>query len=219
MSVLKPEEVARIYDRLGRWQDWQAFYEDPATDRLIAHACFEQARSVFELGCGTGRFAALLLSEYLPSDARYIGIDISPRMVQLATERLRRWSDRAEVRLTTEPVAIPAANASVDRFLANYVLDLLSVEHATEVLAEARRVLGPSGKLCLVSLSHGTKGAARLVSMMWWGVWSLWPRIVGGCRPIELASYLAHQEWSIEHRSVITAWGLSSEVVVASRTS
>ena len=43
MSVLAPDRVARTYDRIGRFQDWQSFYERPATERLIAHAAFEEA--------------------------------------------------------------------------------------------------------------------------------------------------------------------------------
>jgi tRNA G46 methylase TrmB len=56
--ALSPEQARRIYDRIGRAQDWQRFYEDAATAELAAHASFGDARAVFELGCGTGRFAA-----------------------------------------------------------------------------------------------------------------------------------------------------------------
>jgi ubiquinone/menaquinone biosynthesis C-methylase UbiE len=93
----------RFYNRIGRWQDTQRFYKDAATARLTRAANFAEARSVFELGCGTGRFAAGLLSGELPDDARYFGVDVSPQMVRLARGRLAASTARAEVRLLEPP--------------------------------------------------------------------------------------------------------------------
>ncbi len=219
MSVLGPERVARTYDRIGRFQDWQSFYERRATERLIAHASFERANRVLELGCGTGAFAVALLERRLPAGCRYLGIDISSRMVAIATERLQPWSDRADVRLMDGSRVIPEPAGSADRFVANYVLDLLNGEQAAAVVSEAGRVLVPGGKLCLDSLTHGKQRWTRGVSKAWQSVWSHWPTVVGGCRPIELAPRLSPEDWAIEHRSVVSAWGLTSEVLVASRRS
>lgn len=215
--ALQPEQVAHTYDRIGRLQDWQAFYEDPATERLITNAGFDDAHRVFELGCGTGRFAALLLDRHLPPDGRYVGVDISPRMVQLASARLRPWSDRAEVHLGDSADHL-LPDGSADRFVANYVVDLLSEQDARDAIAETPRLLAPSGTLCLVSLTHRQGSFTGLVSGGWERVWRRWPSLVGGCRPIELCAYLPADEWRIEHRSIVSAWGLSSEVVVASRS-
>ncbi len=70
--MLSHQQATAFYDRLGTKQDWQAFYEVPATANLIAHAAFEEAQSVFECGCGTGAFAERLLSRHLPPQARYL---------------------------------------------------------------------------------------------------------------------------------------------------
>jgi trans-aconitate methyltransferase len=58
MPALTSEQARRVYDRVGRAQDWQRFYEDAATADLVAHAGFDAAHSIVELGCGTGRLAA-----------------------------------------------------------------------------------------------------------------------------------------------------------------
>jgi hypothetical protein len=97
MPALTSEQARQVYDRIGRAQDWQRFYENAATADLVAHAGFDAAHSIVELGCGTGRFAAGLLTRHLPADASYVGVDLSPRMVALASERLRPWRDRARV--------------------------------------------------------------------------------------------------------------------------
>ena len=70
MPALTSEQARRVYDRIGRGQDWQRFYEDAATGDLVARAGFDAARSVVELGCGTGRFEAGILARHFPEDAR-----------------------------------------------------------------------------------------------------------------------------------------------------
>lgn len=64
--VLTRSQARRFYDHFGAKQDSQAFYEDAALDDLMRHADCAQAQSVFEFGCGTGRFAAQLLTKHLP---------------------------------------------------------------------------------------------------------------------------------------------------------
>ena len=97
MRTLSHVEARAFYDWFGAKQDSQRFYEDQAVADLIIHADFDQARAVYEFGCGTGRLAKRLLSSYLPPDCRYQAVDISATMVRLAQERLARWSERVRV--------------------------------------------------------------------------------------------------------------------------
>ena len=111
MKTLSKEKARAYYDHLGAKQDTQGFYEDPATEDMVSHAEFSNAQTVFEYGCGTGRFAERLLEQYVPSTGQYLGIDLSPRMVELAQARLCRFGHRAEVRVTdgSLPVTVPSA--------------------------------------------------------------------------------------------------------------
>ena len=88
-ATLSHAAARALYDRIGRWQDTQRFYEDYATADVIAHADLRHARSVFEFGVGTGRIAERLLRDELPATARYRGIDISATMVALPTDSIR----------------------------------------------------------------------------------------------------------------------------------
>jgi SAM-dependent methyltransferase len=216
VPALTSERTRRFYDRMGRAQDWQRFYEDAATTDLVAHAAFDIARAVVELGCGTGRFAARLLARRLPPEATYLGLDLSPRMVALASARLRPWTDRARVVLV-DGGGVPVAGGAADRFVANYVFDLLTPEATRDALDEARRVLEPGGLLCAAGLTHGERGVARLVSRAWARAWMRRPALVGGCRPITLVDALTATEWELRSRRVVVAWGVPSEVVVAAR--
>jgi ubiquinone/menaquinone biosynthesis C-methylase UbiE len=205
-----------FYDRLGARQDLQRFYEDPATGALLAHAGFGTAQAVVELGCGTGLLASRLLAGVLPGTATYVGTDLSPVMVRLATERLRPWAPRARVELTDGSPRLPLPAASCDRFLSTYVLDLLPEEEIRAVLAEAARVLRPGGRLCLVCLTFGETPVSRAVCRAWGRVHAWRPGLVGGCRPLRLLPFL-DGAWEVLHRQVVCRLGICSEVVVAGR--
>lgn len=217
MRTLSREEARRVYNRIGSFQDSQAFYEDHATDLLVRHGRFGAARHVFEFGCGTGRFALHLLSEHLPSEASYRGVDLSPTMVSLAEARLAPFASRAKVVLTDGAPPVKEPSESCDRFVSTYVLDLLSDTDITAVLGEAHRMLQPGGLLCLSSLSTGSGLASRWVARLWSFVHGLSPALVGGCRPLDVVGRLSPSEWTIAHHARVAPFAVPSEVVIAER--
>ncbi len=210
---LSHAETVRFYDAFGERQDRQKYYEDLALAELVRHCRFEEAQSVVEFGCGTGRFAEDLLANHLSSQAVYSGWDASAKMVELAARRLERFGSRARVTRSSEVAALPVHSASADRFVSNYVLDILSHEEISTVIDEARRILQPGGLLCLTGLTFG-QGWFSKAWMVFWNVrFKLQPRWVGGCRPVRLLDFLSG--WDVWQRRVITTGGITSEVVVA----
>jgi ubiquinone/menaquinone biosynthesis C-methylase UbiE len=216
-TTLTPSEARAFYDKFGKKQDTQDFYENPALDELISHANFYDAQKVFELGCGTGKFASRLLEEHLSSSARYLGCDVSATMLNLATQQLSAYSDRAKVVRSDGSIRFPLSDRSVDRVISNYILDLLSEEDILLVFAEAHRVLTFEGKFCLVSLTKGVSFLSRIVPFIWMEVFSQRPTLVGGCRPILLESYLDKECWQLEYQTVLTPFGVPSEVFILIR--
>jgi SAM-dependent methyltransferase len=216
-TVVSHPEARRIYDRIGSLQDSQAFYEDRATDALLRHGGFGSAASVFEFGCGTGRFALRLLTEFLPPGARYRGVDLSPKMVSLATARLAPYASRAQVLLSEGGPPIDEPPESHDRFVSNYVFDLLSEADIRSVLREAQRMLRPGGLVCLAGLSTGVGPLSRGVAGLWSWVQSRRPSLVGGCRPIDLLPFLPESAWQLRHHAKLVAFGVTSEVLVGQR--
>jgi ubiquinone/menaquinone biosynthesis C-methylase UbiE len=212
--VLKPSAARAYYDRFGKKQDSQGFYEDPPLDDLIAHAGFQDAHSLFEFGCGTGKLAARLLESHLPPSARYLGCDISPVMIALAQARLQAYAPRAQVALSDGALTFPVPDRSVDRVLCCYVLDLLSEGDIRRFFSEAHRALKPGGKVCLASLTTGAGPLSRVVSSLWTAVFRLSPSTVGGCRPIHFDDFVGLQDWQVAHRSVLTPFGVPSEVLI-----
>jgi ubiquinone/menaquinone biosynthesis C-methylase UbiE len=211
--TLTPNQARSVYDRIGRIQDWQAFYEDATTDRLVAQAALGREQTIFEFGCGTGRLAARLISA-LPPSVNYLGVDISPVMIKLATTRLAAWDDRAKVVLVDGSLPLPADDGFADRVLSTFVFDLLDAAYARAVLDDLRRILAPGGLLCLASLTHGDGVLERAVSQTWTGLWRVAPQLVGGCRPIRVTTLLA-DGWQVQHHSRVHRLGLVTDVVIA----
>jgi SAM-dependent methyltransferase len=215
-GALAPDAIARVYDRIGRLQDSQRFYEDRPLALMIEHADLTQASSVFELGSGTGRLARHLLEDVLPAGCTYMGVDVSPRMVGLSRARLRRWAARATVSRVDGRLPLPAEVGSVDRFLSTYVFDLLDSDTAAATVRDAARVVVDDGLLALVSLAPAEHGARRWVTRAWTAVWNRWPGLVGGCRPVGLADLIG-PEWTITGHWTTASWGLTSAVLIARR--
>jgi ubiquinone/menaquinone biosynthesis C-methylase UbiE len=216
VRTLTHEEARAFYDNFGRKQDLQGFYEEPALKVLVAKAALGEASSLVEFGCGTGRLALELLQRHLPKGAQYLGTDISSTMVAIASDRLASFASRASVLQTQGEAKLPAAAASVDRVLSAYVFDLLSDADREEFLAEAQRVLRVGGLLCLCGITEGATLISRAVMSGWGWLYAHSPRLVGGCRPTRAAEFLQVQGWRISYQRVVIAWGVASEVVIAS---
>ncbi|MCB0933568.1 MAG: class I SAM-dependent methyltransferase [Mycobacterium sp.] len=211
--ALTLKQARSVYNRIGRFQDWQAFYEDATTDRLLDLADLAADQTIFEFGCGTGRLAARLLGE-LPESVHYLGVDLSPVMINLAANRLSPWVERAEVVLVDGSLPLPANDGFADCVLSTFVFDLLDADYARAVLDDLRRILTPGGRLCLASLTHGDGWLERAVSQAWNGLWNVAPQLVGGCRPVAVGALLG-SAWQIQHHSQVHQWGLVTDVVIA----
>lgn len=205
-AALKRTEIRAIYDQLGVKQDDQGWYEDKALQNLLRNADFAGADCIVEVGCGTGRFAEMLFKTYLGPNARFVGVDISRTMVDLARARLRPWGDRVEVQLTDGGFELPKA----DVVIATYVLELMSEDDIADLLAAAHRALQPDGQLCLASLTS-RRGS---LNYLWSLLYRVLPRRLGGCRPLNLAGHL-QRHWRVTHHTFVSSYGLASEALIA----
>ncbi len=217
--MLSREEVKAFYDHFGMKQDAQAFYEDVALTTLARNSHLNEVKSVFEFGIGTGRFAEKLLGEYLSPECEYSGIDISSTMIELAKKRLQPWGERVTIRLSDGALPISEPAGSFDRFISNYVVDLMSNQDISALIGEAHRILKPNGLLCLVSLTIGNTWLSHIVSSVWNAIYTWQPKTVGGCRPVKLPEFISKEDWQMEYHTTVVVFGIPSEVVVARRLS
>lgn len=221
-SAHKPLEAALSHDQAKSAYGYLAGplaivsrYEALATRRLIEHGAFRDARSVFEFGCGTGQFAFELLRGHLPAEARYVGVDVTPRMVEMSQKRLAAFGGRAQVKLSAGEPPRGERPGSYDRFVATFVLDLLPDAEMAGVLRAAYDMLQGGGLLCLASLAAGTNAVSRRIMRVWELVYHAYPSAVGGCRPIRLEPLIDARLWSIEYNAMVAPLAVPLEVMVA----
>lgn len=128
--------MARVYDRI--WAD----YLHQTTGVLAALAAIAPHERVLDLACGSGLFAAHTLDRH-PQQQLLLGVDLSPAMLALATERCPHAAFVA-----ADATQIPCADASFDVVVCASALHY--VDDATGLLRQARRVLRPGGRLVLL---------------------------------------------------------------------
>jgi len=212
---LTRDQIRDYYVHYGSLQDTQGYYEDGPLSRLIEGGAFQRARSVAEFGCGTGRLANRILT--LSPHSSYIGLDLSQTMLEVTADRLARFDARAILIRTSGAPSLPLGEASVDRVVAAYVLDILSAPEIELWLADAARVLCRGGLLCVANLTWGTTLRSRVVSLGWWLMALHFPRRVGGCRPIDLISEIAGPTWNLLQSEKEVQGGIASQILIAEK--
>jgi phosphatidylethanolamine/phosphatidyl-N-methylethanolamine N-methyltransferase len=103
----------------------------------------EADQRILEIGVGTG----LSLATYR-KDARVVGIDISPEMLDIARRR-SRGLDQVEALLEMDAKSISFPAGSFDAVVALYAVTV--VPNLARVAAQMRRVCAPGGRIVVVS--------------------------------------------------------------------
>lgn len=136
------EKLADSYSARAPTKPHNAYYERPATLSLLPDV---QGKHVLDAGCGPGVYSEWLLNH----GAHVMAVDASPRMVELAKQRL---SSRIPVRVAD--LGQPLTFLESDSF--DVVLSALVLEYVEDwrgTMSEFHRVLRPGG-LLIVSVTH-----------------------------------------------------------------
>lgn len=136
-----------IYDPFARYYD--ADFGDYAEDVLLYR---EMARRtgdpILELMCGTGRVLLPLAED----GHRITGVDVSPAMLQIASDRLVAAGIEERVTLVqgdARSVELPASHFALAFVAINSFMHLNRVKDQFAVLAMAHRALAPDGLFIL----------------------------------------------------------------------
>jgi SAM-dependent methyltransferase len=179
---------------------WARFARTPGHDRVhgtlnlpsFLELLPPAGRATLDLGCGEGRVGA----ELVRRGHAVVGVDSSPRMVELARE--------LHDAVVADASALPFEDGSFDLVVA--YMSLMNFDDLDGAVAEAARVLEPHGRLC-VSVLHpvaaaGTKEEpGRLVLERYYdGPTKVWESDREGIhmtfhdRPIPLSGYFGALE-------------------------
>jgi ubiquinone/menaquinone biosynthesis C-methylase UbiE len=211
-QVSRSKDAARRnYDSLARWYDWLAGSEKRYRDIGLELLAAQKGESALEIGPGTGG-GVLALAEFVGVDGHVFGLDLSPRMLAQTRIRVEKSGLGARISLLCGDGAhLPVKSASMDMLLMSFTLELFDTPEIPVVLAECRRVLRPSGRMCVVSLSREPAGWP--VRLYEW-CHERWPSAVD-CRPIYVRQALEGAGFTMVKSKSEVMWGLPVEIVLA----
>jgi SAM-dependent methyltransferase len=148
-----------------------------------ALASLKPGETVVDLGSGAG-FDALLSAERLGPEGRFIGVDMTPEMLERARTNAVSAGHARTVEFREGLIEnLPVASDSVDVVISNCVINL-SPDKA-QVFREAHRVLKPGGRLAVSDIVLSEPLPEEVVRMA-----ASWIACVGGASTEE--EYLSH---------------------------
>ena len=127
-------QLADAYAAITPTKSWNAYYEWPATRSLLPELA---GKRVLDAGCGPGHYAKWMIEQ----GAQVVGIDLTPRMLELARAQLGKDVELHQADLN-EPLPF-LDDDSFDVVLSALVCDY--IRDWRRLFKEYHRVLRPGG--------------------------------------------------------------------------
>ena len=210
-----------FFERLApHWDRVRSLHaqEDVVEAAILEAVGHKPARSLLDLGTGTGRMLQLIA----PRANRAVGLDASHAMLSVARANLEKAGlTRVELR-QADIYAPPFARGTFDLVVVHQVLHYL--EDPARALREAARLLGPGGRLLVVDFAphnleflrerqaHRRLGFAQEQVASWLTEAGLDCRLVRNLAPPRAGDdQLTVTLWLGEDPRVITDWPLTQQ--------
>jgi ubiquinone/menaquinone biosynthesis C-methylase UbiE len=202
-------QIPSVYGRIARVYDiWAYLTETRARKACLAAANAHDGESILEVAVGTGlAFRELLLAN--PSGLTE-GIDLTDPMLARARRKVEGLPVRYRLRVG-DAHRLDFADHSFDLLVNNYMFDLLPEQDFKPILLEFFRVLKPGGRLALVNMAMSDRWQHKLYQH----IYSLSPKLLGGCRGVELSPFLTSSGFTDIRVEFLSQFGFPSEIVTA----
>lgn len=166
---------------------------------------------VLEIGFGTGH-CLKKMAELVGEEGKVYGIDISSGMLEVSKKRLQKDGllDRVELYCGDASKLLYEDN-KFDAVFMSFTLELFDTPEIPKVLNEIKRVLKPSGRLGVVSMSK--EGGNVLLRLYEWLHEKL-PQYID-CRPIYVEQSIREAGFEIKYKEKVRLFGLLGEIVIA----
>mgnify|MGYP001555503108 CR=1 FL=1 len=116
--------------------------------------------TILDVGCGTGTLTVSIKQQY--PDARVIGLDLDPAILQMAREKAEKAGVTIET-IEANAAGIPLPDESVDCVFSSLFFHHLLPEQKSDVMREVFRVLTVDGSLHLSDWGRPSNGLMRML--------------------------------------------------------
>lgn len=107
-------------------------------------------KAVLDLGCGTGKYMALLAN----AAKSYCGLDISPEQIAIAKKKVQGLKNVSFICSSAEKITLP--DRSMDCIISCWAISTINgFDRKSSALKEAERVLRPNGCIYLIENDIG----------------------------------------------------------------
>lgn len=207
------EEAKRFYDRIARFYDYfTRTFELKYAEMALEALSIQEGEIVLEIGFGTGH-CLKRIAQSVGDTGKAHGIDISSNMLEVTKRRLEKagLAHRAEL-YCGDAVNLPYDDNTFDAVFMSFTLELFDTPEIPKLLKEVKRVLKPTGRLGVASMSK-ENGKSILLRLYEW-FHKRWPKYID-CRPIYLERSLADVGYKIQSKRKIRLMGLPGELIIA----
>ena len=199
--------LSRIYDLLsGR-----------AEQRIVSHALrelpFPQPCRLLDIGCGTGRALVEKGNGFSPQ-TRMVGVDLALGMCQSAQRKIERNRLDACIDIScANALHLPFSDGVFDLVMMNFTFEIFPDDLLSSLLSECRRMLNPSGAICVVSMADDKRGGWMLE--LYRKMHQKFSQVID-CRPLDSAAILRANGFHVCRNRIVSLFGLPVAVVQAS---
>jgi ubiquinone/menaquinone biosynthesis C-methylase UbiE len=203
-------QIGSMYDNIAPIYDlWGRLAESRARNRAIELAEIKDGQNILEVAVGTG-LAFYEIVKRNPN-GKNTGIDLSPGMLEKAERRVSRISKANYSLNVGTAFDLGIEDESIDILMNNYMFDLIPFKDMDNILMEFKRVLKKDGRLILVNMTEGERFGSKLYDF----VYTISPKIMGGCRGVTLTEKLQLYDFKVEVREYFQQMLFPSEVILA----
>jgi ubiquinone/menaquinone biosynthesis C-methylase UbiE len=179
------KEIQHSFSETAWFYDfWARLTESKAERRVLELADIQDGESALEVAVGTGiLFEEVVL---LNRGGRNEDIDISMNMLSRTAKRLAKHTNAPYNLHFGSAYDLPFMSNAFDLILNDYMLDLLPESDFDRILSEFYRVLKPTGRVVITTMSYGKKWYNRF----WFLLAKYYPSLLTNCRPISVQNNL-----------------------------
>ncbi len=208
-SRYRVEYIIRKYNWIAPIYDiFALLMVSKARKKALEMVNIRDGERVLEVAIGTG----LNLVEIVKRNPNgwVEGIDISPKMLRKARQRLLKAGSRNFSLHLCDCRNLPFEDNSFDVVISQYLLDILPLKDFIPILNEFKRVLRDGGRVILVNMTKGEK----FINKIYEEIYKLRLPLIAGCRGVIAQPFLKEVGFQMFKREFVSQIGFPSEIVM-----